>query len=56
VAEMHLAVLNLEIVLVRRDILVNANLRLGCTLVFDFNLEVEWCDTLQSDRDDFLAL
>lgn len=56
VAEMHLAMLNLEIVLVRGDVLVHANLRLGCTLVLDLDFEIEGRDTLQSDGDDFLSL
>jgi hypothetical protein len=52
---MQLAVLDLEIVLVGWDALVNTDLRLRCTVMLDLDFKVERCNTLECDRDDFLA-
>ena len=41
-AEVHLAVLDLEIILVRRYVLVHADLRLRGTLMLDLHFQVEW--------------
>ena len=54
--EVHLAVLNLEIILVCGDALVDADFRLRGTLMFDLHFQVEWCNALQRDGDDFFAL
>lgn len=55
VSEMQLAVLDLEIVLVCWNALVNTDLGLWCTVVLDLDFEIEGCNTLQCDWDDFLA-
>ena len=54
--EVHLPVLNLEIILVCGNVLVDTDFRLRCTLMFDLHFQVEWCNTLQRDGDDFFAL
>jgi hypothetical protein len=53
---MHLPVLDLEVVFVRGDVFVNANLGFGCALVLDLDFKIERCDTFQSDGDDLFAL
>ena len=55
VTQVHLAVLDLEIVLVCRDALVDTDLGLRCTVVLDLNFEIEGCNTLECDWDNFLA-
>lgn len=56
VSEVQFAVLNLEVVLGGRNVLVYANLRLGCSMVLDLYLEIERCNPVESDRNDFFTL
>jgi hypothetical protein len=55
VAKVEFAVLDLEVVFVGRDVLVDAEFRLGSAVVLDLDFEVERWDTFQCDGNDFFA-
>ena len=52
---MQLAVLDLKVVLVGRNVLVDADLWLGCAMVLNFHFKIERCDSFQGDGNDFLT-
>lgn len=47
--------LDFEVVLVRGNVLVDADLRFGRAVMLDFNLEIERRDTFECDRNDLLT-
>lgn len=55
-AEGEFAVLDLEVVFVCGDVFVDGDFGFGGAVVFDFDFEVEGCDTFEGDGYDFFTV